>query len=118
MRISDWSSDVCSSDLTHTLDPYRPIERLDSTRPIDADAKTLQVEVVALDWKWLFIYPQYGVATVNELAAPIDTPIKFHVTASSVMNSFFIPALAGQIYAMPGTGAPLDRKSDVEGKGG
>src|SRR3546814_11478993 len=82
MRISDWSSDVCSSDLTHTLDPYRPIERLDSTRPIDADAKTLQVEVVALDWKWLFIYPQYGVATVNELAAPIDTPIKFHITAA------------------------------------
>src|SRR3546814_8034930 len=102
MRISDWSSDVCSSDLTHTLDPYRPSERVDSTRPIDADAKTLQVEVVALDWKWLFIYPQYGVATVNELAAPIDTPIKFHITASSVMNSFFIPALAGQIYAMPG----------------
>src|SRR3546814_10389443 len=87
MRISDWSSDVCASDLT---------------RPIDADAKTLEVEVVALDWKWLFIYPQYGVATVNELAAPIDTPIKFHITASSVMNSFFIPALAGQIYAMPG----------------
>lgn len=87
---------------THTLDPYRPIERLDSKRAIDADAKTLQVEVVALDWKWLFIYPQYGVATVNELAAPIDMPIKFHITASSVMNSFFIPALAGQIYAMPG----------------
>src|SRR3546814_13523608 len=78
MRISDWSSDVCSSDLT------------------------LQVEVVALDWKWLFIYPQYGVATVNELAAPIDTSIKFHITASSVMNSFFIPA--------------LDRTSVVKGK--
>lgn len=87
---------------THTLDPYRPIERIDSTRPVAADAETLQIEVVALDWKWLFIYPQYGVAAVNELAAPIDTPIKFHITASSVMNSFFIPALAGQIYAMPG----------------
>lgn len=87
---------------THTLDPYRPIERLDATRPLDRDAKTLQVQVVALDWKWLFIYPQYGVASLNELAAPVDTPIHFHITASSVMNSFFIPALAGQIYAMPG----------------
>jgi cytochrome o ubiquinol oxidase subunit 2 len=58
--------------------------------------------VVALDWKWLFIYPEYGVASVNELAAPVDRPIRFRITASSVMNSFYIPALAGQIYAMPG----------------
>ena len=57
---------------------------------------------MALDWKWLFIYPEYGFATVNELAAPVDRPIRFKITASSVMNSFFIPALAGQIYAMPG----------------
>jgi cytochrome o ubiquinol oxidase subunit 2 len=58
--------------------------------------------VVALDWKWLFIYPDLGFATVNELAAPIDTPIDFQITSSSVMNSLSIPALAGQIYAMPG----------------
>jgi cytochrome o ubiquinol oxidase subunit 2 len=74
---------------THTLDPYRPLSRLDAERPIPAEAKPLVVEVVALDWKWLFIYPEQGFATVNEMAAP-------------VMNSFFIPALAGQIYAMPG----------------
>ncbi|MBU2286953.1 MAG: COX aromatic rich motif-containing protein, partial [Gammaproteobacteria bacterium] len=55
-----------------------------------------------LDWKWLFIYPDQGVATVNELVAPVDVPINFKITSSSVMNSFFIPALAGQIYAMPG----------------
>ena len=65
-------------------------------------AKPLEVEVVALDWKWLFIYPEYGIATVNELAAPVDRPIHFRITSSSVMNSFYIPALAGQIYAMPG----------------
>ena len=53
-------------------------------------------------WKWLFVYPQYGVAAVNEMAAPVDRPITFHITSSSVMNSFFVPALAGQIYAMPG----------------
>jgi cytochrome o ubiquinol oxidase subunit 2 len=58
--------------------------------------------VVALDWKWLFIYPDLGIATVNELAAPVDRPISFDITASSVMNSFFVPALAGQVYAMPG----------------
>ena len=58
--------------------------------------------MVALDWKWLFIYPEHGIATVNELAAPVDRPIDFRITSSSVMNSFYIPALAGQIYAMPG----------------
>ena len=87
---------------THTLDPYRPLRRLDAGRPVPQGTKPLVVEVVALDWKWLFIYPELGIATVNELAAPIDVPISFKITASSVMNSFFIPALAGQIYAMPG----------------
>ena len=60
------------------------------------------VEVVALDWKWLFIYPEYGIASLNEVAAPVDRPIMFKITGTTVMNSFFIPALAGQIYAMPG----------------
>ncbi len=57
---------------------------------------------MALDWKWLFIYPEQGIATVNELAAPVDHPIRFKITASTMMNSFFIPAMAGQIYAMAG----------------
>jgi cytochrome o ubiquinol oxidase subunit 2 len=87
---------------THTLDPYRPIGRLDANRPFTAMVKPLTIDVVALDWKWLFIYPDLGIATVNELAAPVDMPIEFRITAESVMNSFFIPALAGQIYAMPG----------------
>jgi cytochrome o ubiquinol oxidase subunit II len=86
---------------THTLDPYRPLRRIDVQRPVPEGTKPLTVEVVALDWKWLFIYPEQGIATVNELAAPVDRPITFKITASSVMNSFFIPALAGQIYAMP-----------------
>jgi cytochrome o ubiquinol oxidase subunit 2 len=87
---------------THKLDPYRPLDRLSEGHPVPADAKPLTVNVVALDWKWLFIYPEQGIATVNELAAPVDRPIRFQITATSVMNSFFIPALAGQIYAMPG----------------
>jgi cytochrome o ubiquinol oxidase subunit 2 len=87
---------------THTLDPYRPLRRLDAARPVPEGTQPLVVEVVALDWKWLFIYPEQGIATVNELAAPVDVPISFKITGSTVMNSFYIPALAGQIYAMPG----------------
>ncbi|PWK33022.1 cytochrome bo3 quinol oxidase subunit 2 [Cupriavidus plantarum] len=87
---------------THQLDPYRPLTHLDDRRPIPAGTKPLTVEVVALDWKWLFLYPEQGIATVNELVAPVDQPIRFKITATDVMNSFFIPALAGQVYAMPG----------------
>lgn len=86
----------------HTLDPYRPLSRVAPGQPVPASVKPLEVDVVALDWKWLFIYPELGVATVNEMAAPVDRPIEFKITASSVMNSFYVPALAGQIYAMPG----------------
>ena len=86
---------------THRLDPYRPIERLQPGRQIAKDVKPLDVQVVSLDWKWLFIYPEYGFATVNEVAAPVDRPITFHLTSSSVMNAFYVPALAGMIYTMP-----------------
>ena len=86
---------------THLLDPYRPIERISKGEPVAADVKPLEVQVVALDWKWLFIYPEYGFATVNELAAPVDRPIKFRLTSSSVMNAFYVPTLVGMIYTMP-----------------
>src|ERR1700712_2284833 len=75
----------------HTLDPYRPLSRLDASRALPADVKPLTVEVVALDWKWLFFYPDQGIATVNELAAPVDVPITFKITSASLMNSFYIP---------------------------
>jgi cytochrome o ubiquinol oxidase subunit 2 len=87
---------------THTLDPFRPLTRLDESRPVPEGTKPLDVEVVSLDWKWLFFYPAQGIASVNELVAPVDTPIRFHITSATVMNSFFIPALAGQVYAMAG----------------
>ena len=86
---------------THTLDPFRPLARVSATQPLTKDVKPLKVQVVAMDWKWLFIYPDYGIATVNELAAPVDTPIDFQITSSTVMNAFYVPALAGMIYAMP-----------------
>ena len=104
---------------THLLDPYRPLQRLDDQRPLAANVKPLVVQVVALDWKWLFIYPEQGIATVNELVTPVDVPVRFEITASSVMNSFYIPALAGQIYAMPGMqttlNAVLNKAGDYEG---
>ena len=78
---------------THELDPYKPLE---------SDVKPINVEVVALDWKWLFIYPDLGIASVNQLAIPVGTPVNFRITSDTVMNSFFIPQLGGQIYAMAG----------------
>ncbi|HEV7816345.1 MAG TPA: ubiquinol oxidase subunit II [Janthinobacterium sp.] len=87
---------------THVLDPYRPLQRLDENRAVAPGTRPLVVEVVALDWKWLFIYPELGIASVNELVMPVDVPVHYKITASSVMNSFFVPAMAGQIYAMAG----------------
>lgn len=104
---------------THLLDPFRPIARIERGHPVPSGARQLQVQVVALDWKWLFIYPQLGIATVNELAVPLDTPLDLQITASSVMNSFYAPALAGQVYAMPGMQtqlhAVLNQAGDYEG---
>jgi cytochrome o ubiquinol oxidase subunit 2 len=100
---------------THLLDPYRPLARTGPGQPVAANVKPLEVQVVALDWKWLFIYPEQGIATVNEMAAPIGRPIRFRISASSVMNSFYVPALAGQIYAMPGMETPLNAAFDKPG---
>ncbi|WP_342250755.1 ubiquinol oxidase subunit II [Sphingomonas sp. OTU376] len=100
---------------THLLDPYRPLARTGPNQPVAANVKPLEVQVVALDWKWLFIYPEQGIATVNEMAAPVGRPIRFRISASSVMNSFYIPALAGQIYAMPAMETPLNAVFDKTG---
>jgi cytochrome o ubiquinol oxidase subunit II len=104
---------------THMLDPYRQIARIGPSQPLSSAPDPVTVDVVALDWKWLFIYPSLHIATVNELAAPVNTPINFQITASSVMNSFFIPALAGQVYAMPGMQtqlhAVINKPGDYQG---
>jgi cytochrome o ubiquinol oxidase subunit II len=87
---------------THVLDPYRPISRTAPGHAVTAAVKPLRIEAVALDWKWLFIYPDLGIATVNEAAAPVDQPLAFDLTSSSMMNTFDVPALAGMVYTMPG----------------
>ncbi len=100
---------------THKLDPYRPLERIDAQRPLAAGVKPLVVNVVSLDWKWLFIYAEQGIATINELAAPVDRPIEFRLTSSNVMNAFYVPALAGMIYSMPGMETRLNAVINREG---
>jgi len=91
---------------THALDPYK---KLDST------VEPLNVQVVALEWKWLFIYPDKGVATLNYLNIPEDTPINFTLTSDAPMNSFWVPALAGQIYTMSGMSTKLSIMADTVG---
>ena len=78
---------------THTLDPYKPLPGHD---------KTITIQVVSLDWKWLFIYPEQQIATINYVQFPTDTSVNFDLTSDTVMNSFWIPQLSGQLYAMPG----------------
>jgi cytochrome o ubiquinol oxidase subunit 2 len=75
---------------------------LDPRKPIESEKKTMVIQVVAMDWKWLFIYPEHEIATVNEIAIPVDVPVEFLVTSDTVMNSFFVPQLGTQIYAMSG----------------
>jgi cytochrome o ubiquinol oxidase subunit 2 len=95
---------------THELDPYRPLE---------SDVKPITIVVFSLVWKWVFIYPEQGIATVNKIVFPTNTPVNFKVTSDSVMNSFFIPGLGGQIYAMAGMQTKLhliaNRDAEMEG---
>ncbi|MFP3019516.1 MAG: ubiquinol oxidase subunit II [Arsenophonus sp.] len=78
---------------SHQLDPYKPLK---------SDKRPITIQVISTNWKWVYIYPEKNIATVNEIVIPIGVPINFKVTSDSVMNSFFIPALGGQIYAMAG----------------
>jgi len=86
--------------------------RLDPFRPLPSRTPPLEVQVVSLDWKWLFIYPQQGVATVNDLVVPTGTPVHFSITSASVFNVFFVPRLGSMIYAMPGMVSQLNLQAD------
>jgi cytochrome o ubiquinol oxidase subunit II len=88
---------------------------LDPPKPIASAEKPIRVQVVALDWKWLFIYPEQGIATVNQLTIPVSTPIRFELTSSGVMNSFLVPQLGGQIYTMAGMVTQLYLQADYVG---
>lgn len=92
---------------THDLDPYKPLE---------SENDTIEVQAVAMDWKWLFIYPDYNVAVVNEMAMPIDTPLQIDLTSATVMNAFMIPRLGSQIMAMSGMRTRLHLMADQKGE--
>jgi cytochrome o ubiquinol oxidase subunit 2 len=96
---------VVSWQTSHSLDPYEPI----------AGGAPLEVQVVALDWKWLFIYPDQNVASTNELEIPVGRPVHFTLTADAPMNSFWIPQLGGQVMVMPGMTTQLWLRADREG---
>jgi cytochrome o ubiquinol oxidase subunit 2 len=91
---------------TKALDPYKPIE---SAKP------ALQVQVVGMDWKWLFIYPELGIASMGEMAFPVDRPVSMVLTSDTVMQSFMISSLAGQIYVMPGMTTRLQLQASQPG---
>lgn len=91
---------------THATDPYKELE---------SNVKPVKVQVVALEWKWLFIYPDKGVATLNYLNIPEKTPINLTITSDAPMNSFWVPALAGQVYAMSGMSTKLHVMADEVG---
>lgn len=92
---------------SHELDPFRPLQ---------SDKEPVHVQVVALQWKWLFLYPDEGVASVNYVAIPVGRPVHFEITADAPMNSFWIPQLGGQIYAMPGMRTQLYLVADEVGE--
>jgi cytochrome o ubiquinol oxidase subunit 2 len=91
---------------TYELDPYKPIQ---------SSAKPITIQVVALDWKWLFIYPEQGIAVVNQVEFPENVPVHFEITADAPMNSFWIPSLGGQIMAMPGMKTQLNLMATKRG---
>jgi cytochrome o ubiquinol oxidase subunit 2 len=91
---------------SHTLDPYRPIE---------GTGEPFEVQVVSLDWKWLFIYPEQGLASVNELTVPVGRSLHFSLTSASVMNAFFVPQLGSMIYTMNGMATQLWLRADQPG---
>jgi cytochrome o ubiquinol oxidase subunit 2 len=90
--------------------------QLDPRAPIPGNSDPLRVDVVALDWKWLFIYPDHGVAAVNQLVIPAATPVEFRLTSATVMNSFFVPQLGSQIYTMGGMTTHLNLLADKPGE--
>jgi cytochrome o ubiquinol oxidase subunit 2 len=93
---------------------------LDPARPLKSTVQPLEVQVVAMDWKWLFIYPTQGVATINQLVVPVGTPLRMRLTSSSVMNTLFAPQVGSQLYVMNGMRGTMwwqvDRPGTTDGR--
>src|SRR4051794_36287832 len=89
--------------------------QLDPSKPLASKVRPLNVQVVAMDWKWLFIYPDQGIATVNQLVVPAGTPVSFHLTSATVWNTFFVPQMGSMIYTMPNMVTRLNLEADRPG---
>ncbi len=122
----DWDHDSAFAEFFWWLVPsviivilgviaWQSSNALDPSRPVQSSVPAIPVEVIALDWKWLFIYPQQGIASVNLVEFPVGTPVHFYLTADAPMNSFWIPQLAGQIMVMPGMETQLNLAADRAG---
>ncbi|MBW3569166.1 ubiquinol oxidase subunit II [Candidatus Parcubacteria bacterium] len=94
---------------------YKSSHELDPFKPLEAETKPLTIQVIAMDWKWLFIYPEQNIATVNYVKFPAGTPVNFQLTGDGAMNSFWIPQLGGQIYAMAGMSTQINLLADEPG---
>src|ERR1700686_2250146 len=105
----------CAIVLCLVIITWRTSPEPDPYQPLASEVEPISIDVVALDWKWLFTYPDLHIATVNEIAFPANVPVKFRITSASVMNSFFIPQLGGQIYAMAGMQTQLSLIADDVG---
>ena len=95
---------------------WRDSHRLDPYKPIASNQPALRVQVIGYDWKWLFIYPDQGIASIGTLAMPVGRPVAMHLTSATVMQSFFIPALGSQIYAMGGMDTQLNLEAGKPGR--
>jgi cytochrome o ubiquinol oxidase subunit 2 len=110
-----WWAIPCAIILVLAVVAWKTSYSLDPYRDISSAKKPLTIQVVSLQWKWLFIYPEQKIATVNYVQFPQDTPVDFEITADSPMNSFWIPRLGGQVYAMSGMNTQLHLMADAPG---
>jgi len=113
-----WGIPVCMVTVLAVLSAYF-IHRYEPSRPLDhavaGDARPLRIDAVALDWKWLFIYPEYGIATINEIYAPTGRQVALQMTAQDTVNAFWVPKLGTVLYAMPQMNAKLHLLSEENG---
>jgi cytochrome o ubiquinol oxidase subunit 2 len=110
-----WWGIPCLIILVLAVVTWQTSHSLDPRKPLAGTSKPMTIQVVALQWKWLFLYPEQQVATVNYVTLPVDRPVRFEITSDAPMNSFWIPRLGGQIYAMSGMTTYLQLQADRAG---
>src|SRR3989344_6897846 len=111
-----WWTALCAIIVVLSVIAWKSSYALDPRKTLKSNIKPITIQVVALEWKWLFIYPEQNIATVNFVQFPEDTPINFRITGDAPMNSFWIPQLAGQIYAMAGMDTALHVMAEETGE--